>query len=485
MRVFLISIFFAVLFSVEVFGQNDWTMVNNGPSLNSFVQNETVLSPPLKVARTFNTTASEYALSGDYLIVGILGTPNTVKAFSWSSGAELWSFEIPGSVGGIDCAPAISGNLVLCGGQRGEGLYALNISDGSVAWMQPIGTLYVRNPVVYDGKVYVVGDSLYCFNLSDGSRLWSYLLNAQLTVAVDENNVYVPGAALDKNTGEKKYDIQADKPNVVIDESRAYYSFNNEIYAINKSDGSVVWQTPVSGGSLSFVNGGAIVLSDKYLCYIVWKNGDDKGELYALNKSDGSSAWKHTFEQEGAFTPRIANGIIYVVNWKSKSLWGLNLSDGSVALENFGVDYGKNFIIADHSIIISTSEELDVLTTTVTDVDDEPTNAQPNSFRLADSYPNPFSKSSGENSSTTIKFSIPSSLETQNPDKSGQVIASPQTTLKIYDVLGKEVATLVNKKLSAGEYEVKFNAVGLPAGIYFYQLRSGSFLQTKKMILLR
>ena len=57
--------------------------------------------------------------------------------------------------------------------------------------------------------------------------------------------------------------------------------------------------------------------------------------------------------------------------------------------------------------------------------------------------------------------------------------------MKIYDILGKEVATLVNEKLSAGEYEVKFNAIGLPAGVYLYQLKAGSYRKTKKMILLK
>jgi hypothetical protein len=64
-------------------------------------------------------------------------------------------------------------------------------------------------------------------------------------------------------------------------------------------------------------------------------------------------------------------------------------------------------------------------------------------------------------------------------------------TLKIYDVLGNEIATLVNENLSPGEYEVDFDAgathpIALTSGIYFYQLRAGeSFVQTKKMILLK
>ena len=107
-------------------------------------------------------------------------------------------------------------------------------------------------------------------------------------------------------------------------------------------------------------------------------------------------------------------------------------------------------------------------------------------FRLEQNYPNPFSKSSGGNTATVIKFSIPSfSIETQDPDKSGQVIASQRVTLKIYNILGKEIATLVNKNLSAGEYEVKFDGSGFPSGVYYYRLQSGNFAETKKMIILK
>ena len=57
--------------------------------------------------------------------------------------------------------------------------------------------------------------------------------------------------------------------------------------------------------------------------------------------------------------------------------------------------------------------------------------------------------------------------------------------LKVYDVLGKEVATLVNEYKPAGSYEVNYNASGLTSGIYFYQITAGNFKETKKMILLQ
>jgi hypothetical protein len=57
--------------------------------------------------------------------------------------------------------------------------------------------------------------------------------------------------------------------------------------------------------------------------------------------------------------------------------------------------------------------------------------------------------------------------------------------LKVYDVLGNEVATLVNEEKPAGEYKVEFDGNHLPSGIYFYQLKAGGFVETRKMILLK
>ncbi|NOX16990.1 MAG: T9SS type A sorting domain-containing protein, partial [Chlorobi bacterium] len=108
----------------------------------------------------------------------------------------------------------------------------------------------------------------------------------------------------------------------------------------------------------------------------------------------------------------------------------------------------------------------------------------PTKFELYQNYPNPFSKGSGGSSVTTIKYSIPQ-VETQNPDKSGQVFASQQVTLKVFDILGREISTLVNAKQAPGNYEVRFNGNKLPSGIYLYQLQSKNFIKTKKMVLIR
>ncbi len=107
----------------------------------------------------------------------------------------------------------------------------------------------------------------------------------------------------------------------------------------------------------------------------------------------------------------------------------------------------------------------------IVSVEDEPLVVS--NFKLEQNYPNPF------NPSTKIKFTIPSVIA--SGAKQSQIVS-----LKVYDILGNEIATLINKELSAGEYEVEFSAKsGLTSGVYFYTLRSGAFIQTKKMILMK
>ncbi len=104
----------------------------------------------------------------------------------------------------------------------------------------------------------------------------------------------------------------------------------------------------------------------------------------------------------------------------------------------------------------------------------------PTEFALKQNYPNPF------NPATKINYTIPVTLSE---------VEGSRVTLKVFDVLGNEVATLVNEEKPVGSYELEFSAKGgsasggnaysLPSGVYFYQLKCGSLVQTKKMVLLK
>jgi hypothetical protein len=97
----------------------------------------------------------------------------------------------------------------------------------------------------------------------------------------------------------------------------------------------------------------------------------------------------------------------------------------------------------------------------------------PQNLELHQNYPNPF------NPSTKIKFTVAKSPIPGGDGRGGLI------TIKVYDVLGNEVATLVNEEKQAGVYEVEWNAGNVPSGVYFYQLKTGSIVQSKKMLLLK
>lgn len=88
----------------------------------------------------------------------------------------------------------------------------------------------------------------------------------------------------------------------------------------------------------------------------------------------------------------------------------------------------------------------------------------PEEFRLDQNYPNPF------NPSTTIQFGLP---------------VNSRVSLTLYDILGRKVTTLIDEELQAGNHDVILNASGLPSGLYFYRLRTNSFVKTKKLTLLK
>jgi hypothetical protein len=88
----------------------------------------------------------------------------------------------------------------------------------------------------------------------------------------------------------------------------------------------------------------------------------------------------------------------------------------------------------------------------------------PVTYRLEQNYPNPF------NPTTQIKFTLPHASYTQ---------------LRVFDIAGREISTLVNNNLSAGSYSVKFNAADLSSGIYFYRIQTNDFIDTKKFVLMK
>jgi photosystem II stability/assembly factor-like uncharacterized protein len=156
-----------------------------------------------------------------------------------------------------------------------------------------------------------------------------------------------------------------------------------------------------------------------------WWVAGNNGVIYF--SSNNGSVWNNQYSASGSFNhitkARNNNNNI----WAVRSNGGISKFTGSIGIQNISTEI-------------------------------------PSSYSLFQNYPNPF------NPTTNIRY---------------QITNSKLVILKIFDILGKEVETLVNEKQSPGTYEVDWNASQYPSGVYFYKLQSGDFVDTKRMILVK
>ena len=156
------------------------------------------------------------------------------------------------------------------------------------------------------------------------------------------------------------------------------------------------------------------------------------------------------------FEPCQASGVSWVAQYDDNvDSYG---KFSGIAVDQFGQIYVTGTNIEGDTSIITTLKYTDIAVSVR-----EERGSTPMSFALAENYPNPF------NPSTTIRYELP---------QKGFV------TLKVYNLLGQEVATIVNQKPEAGSYQVQFDGTGLASGVYFYRVKAGDYVESKKLLLL-
>ncbi len=235
-------------------------------------------------------------------------------------------------------------------------------------------------------------------------------------------------------------------------ESWDCYTSEN-LYSLSFIDRNIGW---LSGGRcLYFTNDGGKNWESKILdyslnslCFVNEFQGWTIGRNFIINTTDGGDSWKM---QDSLYSPSTTLSSIHFCNENT----------GWVVGKQWKQSMGKA-----NAFIVKTTNG-GVMNLEYTE------NQKPQKFYLYQNYPNPF------NPVTKIKYSIPVGSPLSRGGRGVLV------TLKIYDALGNEVATLVNEEKPAGSYEVTWNADGLSSGVYFYQLKANSYVKTKKMILLR
>jgi photosystem II stability/assembly factor-like uncharacterized protein len=196
--------------------------------------------------------------------------------------------------------------------------------------------------------------------------------------------------------------------------------------------------------------------------------GDPEG-LYPITKiktTDGGNNWSRDTLSFRGLSFRI-DFRTYNEGWSASGYRFLFTSDRGDTWHEFetpdsSVIYDLQFTDARHGYAVGENGVILKLDPSLVTV--EPEMGQPNEFILYQNYPNPF------NPTTKIRFRIPDDTF---------------VNLRVFDILGNEVAILINEYKPAGEYEVEFNANGLSNGIYFYRIQAGSYAEIKKLVLLK
>ena len=227
---------------------------------------------------------------------------------------------------------------------------------------------------------------------------------------------------------------------------------------------------------------GAVVASDMKVSPF------DENKIYIstfnngiFKSTNGGDSWTNVTQTLGTFKSRVVE-----INPNNDDDIFIGTNHGIWESKNAGISWDslnfsglKSFTINDIAIsnngdifIAETGGSIQYMPELITRIKNSKINI-PNHFELEQNYPNPF------NPSTIISYLIPSVGTSRDLS----------VLLKVYDVLGREIATLVNQEKPAGKYQIKFDAKNLASGIYFYRLSAANnttkFVQTKKMILMK
>lgn len=370
-----------------------------------------------------------------------LGSNNSYFNAFDKNGNVKWKIK----TGGPILVPMINIGLdsVLYFTSNDKNLYAVH-SDGTLKWKVSLESGFAHgSPVLSpDYKlIYICGTDSNCYALNlDGSLKWKYSCRSSNSVPlVDaQGNIYLltsasstPGAFISISpAGALRWTYSFEGQVSPTDGVSPCMDINGNLFIANRekvfsfdSGGKLRWTKTISPAPNDIAC--PLVCDAEGKVYF----GCTEGTYYYCYSNDGTMLWSlplngHMVDRAPAFG---SDGTLYI-----------------------GVHKGPQKVS-----MIAVKDKL-------TSVNDKA--GTPLQFVLSQNYPNPF------NPSTTISYSIPESR---------------MVTLKIYDLLGREVATLLNEYKEAGTYSVSLNASSLPSGTYIYTIQTGKFRDSKKLVLLK
>ena len=460
---------------------------------------------------------TKYDTNGNLIWEKFYSVPNLGVVATWLSVDPAGNIIVTGHPRTFSSNPVESGLLTLKYDNNGNLLWD-NLISGT--WAFP-----VRSKVDQSGNIYVTGrawqyTSTYDFvtvkYAPDGTQLWLDTFDQNggfhtpTSMELDlSNNLFITGGGLSgglitvmyNNAGERQWvkeetgtagqSIRVDN-NGGIFITGSYYDVNtgtSNDFRLIKYDysGNLIWQKFYDFGNSEFgklinidsqsnviVSGYGALPGEYYVGWLIAKF-DPSGNLLWYNRVKENQSWEefpyfalvgpqdeiyvtgNVGVNSGGTTYHGMETVRYNSNGNNAWIAEVNLYAGIGKGLALGVDQSLYAVGMFYYSIIKYSQ-------LVPTNNEEVSNNVPERFYLEQNYPNPF------NPSTTITYQVP---------KQSYVI------IKIFDALGNEIETLVDEYKIVGRYEVDFNASTLPSGIYFYQLRAGSFVETKKMMLIK
>ena len=351
---------------------------------------------------------------------------------STDNGANWTSSNIGSAYNIADIGIASNGYLFLSTTQNG--VYR-STNDG-LSWQQLAMTagIEVRDLETKSGTIFASTKDYGLVKSLDNGDTW-----AGASSSVPESNV---GAFTITNNGTMLLGVKgANGLYRSSDDGNSWtltnFPMNYRVYSLTVASNSIF------AGTAEFLDG-------------IYKSIDDGATWQKLSNASAS----YEYYSNGIFT---SDGklLIGVLN---TGIYGSADMGNTWQLFNNGLTSLFGFVIAQapNGIIYATSGDGVFKNTGTTDIGNDGTAV--NSFQLEQNYPNPF------NPSTTIYYNLP---------------IQQHVTLKVYDVLGNEIATLNNEEQQAGTHSINFNAAQISTGVYFYRLETGKFSETKSMILIK
>jgi outer membrane protein assembly factor BamB len=372
------------------------------------------------------------------------------------NGSLKWKFKMDGGAFSKMCNIGLDSTLYFTSRMQDKNLYAIK-SDGNIKWKISSEDGFEQQPMVLSPggeTIYICGvDSiLYALNL-DGSIKWKYPCGPTVPIPLvdSQGNIYIIPM-------QKPTNLISLKPDGTI----------RWKYTLSKNKALMYWSSPCMDKN-----------GNIFLTNYDFSSNPPQEEIVSVDYY-GSLRWEKTIDEYyGNIASPLAcdaEGKIYFGSTSGSNYYCLD-NDGNLVwklpLDNYQVDVAPVFG-SDGTLYIGVHHgDIKVSLIAVKDKPDdvEIYNSKPTEFRLEQNYPNPF------NPTTTINYTIPASL---NPSKGGTYVK-----LNVYDILGREVTTLVNEEKQPGNYEVKFDATNFPSGVYLYKLTSGAITLTKKMLLMK